>query len=75
MIINGSQSVVNIHIFAFTYFQVGGIRIRFLNISQSDEMIEKNKASFPRIEEYILFILILIEPIVVLLLCMLSVNI
>lgn len=76
------RSVVNIYTYAFTHFQVGCIRIRSLNTSQSDEMVERNKATFPRMEEYLLFIFYLLfiiifcpssELIVVLLLCMLSV--
>jgi len=50
---DAGQSVVNIYIYAFMDFQVGCIRIRSLNTSQSDEMVERNKATFPRMEEYI----------------------
>jgi hypothetical protein len=32
---------------------VGCIRIRSLNTSQSDEVIDRNKVTFPRMEEYI----------------------
>lgn len=50
---DGGRSVVNIYIYAFMHFQVGCIRIRSLNTSQSDEMVERNRATFPRMEEYI----------------------
>lgn len=50
---DGGRSVVNIYINAFMHFQVGCIRIRSLNTSQSDEMVERNKATFPRMEECI----------------------
>lgn len=63
---DGSRSVVNIYMSAFTYVQVGCIRIRSLNTPlfphpPSDEMIERNKATFPRMEGYVLFILIFLS--------------
>lgn len=71
---NGRRSAVNRYIYASTRFQVGCIRIRSLNTSQSDQMIEKNKATFLRMEEYIyLYFCPSGEPMVVLLLCMFSV--
>lgn len=75
---DGDRSVVNIYIYAFMHFQVSCIRIRSLNTSQSDEMVERNKATFPRMEEYIFIFVFFIfcpsgELMVVLLLCMLSV--
>lgn len=80
----GSRCVVNMYTYAIMHFQVGCIRIRSLNTPQSDEMVERNKATFLRMEEYLyLFIIFLLfihlficpssELMVVLLLCMLSV--
>lgn len=71
---NGSWFAVNRYIYASTHFQVGYIRIRSLNTSQSDQMREKNKATFLRVEEYIyLHFCPSGELMVMLLLCMFSV--
>lgn len=48
-----NRSVVNIYIYAFTLFQGSCLRIRPFNTSQSDHMIERNKATFPRMEEFL----------------------
>lgn len=58
---DGNQSVVNIYIYAFTLFQVSCLRIRPFNTSQSDQMIERNKATFPRMEEFIYLFIIFVQ--------------
>lgn len=61
---DGNQSVVNIYIYAFTLFQVSCLRIRPFNTSQSDQMIERNKATFPRMEEFIYLFIYYFCPVV-----------
>jgi hypothetical protein len=44
---DGSQFVVNIYIYSHTHFQECCIRIRSLNTFQFDELIDRNKVTFP----------------------------
>lgn len=71
----GSQSVVNIYIPAHVHLQVGCLRIRSLNTSQSDEMIESNISQNGGTHLFLFFKYFCpsSELMVVLLLCMLSV--